>query len=365
MEDIVFHYDGQLALINLFILSMLIIVYRKAFCAYHTKHSAYTFLAIFVLLNSTFAFSVADTYHYEFYYNLILKQHQAVHVEPFYYYVAELIPFNYYLWRLVIWGGAFFLYLRCAKHFDIDARGFGLLFSLILLFHFALTRGVLGISLFLISWTWILDNKAKNRWLTLLFSLVGIICSYFLHKSLPLFLLMALFAYIPLSRKHYVLAIIFYPLICVGFSFIMDSVINSGLLGIKSQYLLEGYMGKEKLDLNIKGYIVRILTYIPYFIVFYVLINYFTDKKNIISYKSKIFFQYSFILFYIALIFEVQPVSSFMSSRTLHMMCFPLTIVLSEFVKKQNKYPKKLKFALFLFALVAFYTVTYFIYKWW
>lgn len=360
----VYNYDGSLAIINLLIWLILLLTYKSEFFRYTAKKSSYSFLFLMVVLYTTFGFSEADTYHYHNLYDQMLKFGHAIHVEEFYFWLIRILPHNYYIWRFVVWGLATLLTIATFKRFNLNAHVVGFVFPMILLQEFVVTRGALGIALFLFSASFLI-KPGKYKLISFLFGVIGSVCALSLHHSLPLFVLISLFALIPLNKVIIIALIILYPILRLVVIPFIFSIIESGLLSSNTEDFATLYLESEKNISNINGIIRLIIEYLPRFLIFFILVKeyIFSRVKELPKY-FKLLFQYSFLLFYVALLCFGQETSSFIASRTIHMMCFPLTIVLSYHLSINNNrtYLLQLTMALFIFANL--FTFLYTIYKW-
>lgn len=342
----------------------MIVIYGISFYRNRNMTHQSTCFYLCVILFSTFAFSVADTYHYRTLYDEMLTYNECIHVEPFYYWLIRVLPHNYYFWRFVVWGGALLLLDRCFKRYCLEPSIVYFIFPVILLQQFALTRGALGISLFLYSLSFIL-KPLPNKGISYVLGIGGCIIALSLHKSLPLYALIAILAFIPMKRPTVCLLLIAFPFIR---TFVIPFVFGILETNIFSEHTIDfatNYLEAEQTKANFNGIIRLLVDYIPRFLIFYTLIKDYSFKTRIKPPKFiRILYQYSFILFYIALLFFGQNTSSFVSNRTLHMMYFPLTIVLSYFLRNNVKRGWITNTAIGLFILSDLYSFAYSIYSW-
>lgn len=339
--------SGKLTLINLFLWFILVYVYRSEYFRTNNRPEKYGLIGFIAILFSTFAFSEADTYHYEYIYDKMVLYNVRVHIEEFYFWLVQVLPKNYYIWRLAIWGSAALIYIKVCKVNNLDSRIVGLIFPLILIQQFAVTRGCLGITLLLLGASVFIKSKKQNKALYL-WSVLAIVASLFLHKSLPLFIAIAALAFIPLNKKTFIILLILFPVLR-GFvlPFVFD-FIGSGFFDKETASFATAYLESEKSEMNFNGMLRMILEYAPRFIIFYVLIKCFIFRKVLIPRNIRFFFNYSFVLFYIALLFLGQETSSFVTNRTIHMMCFTLLIPTVYYLQNTNR-SRTVKNALLLF----------------
>lgn len=356
-----YNYNGNLAIINFFLWFILIFVYRTEYYRATNRKGKYDLIGIITILFCTFAFSTADTYHYEVLYNNMTLYNTCLHVEDFYFWLLSILPNNFYIWRLAIWGTATLIYIKVCKINNLDNRIVGLIFPLILLQQFAVTRGCLGITLFLLGASILIKRKQPNK-TSYLLSVCAIVASLFLHKSLPLFIAIATLALVPLNKKTFIILIILFP-IFRGFviPFVFD-FLGSGLFSEDTTSFATKFLEQEKSERNILGTIRLIIDYIPKFLIFIALIKFFIFKKAQIPKNIRFFFNYSFLLFYIALLFLGQETSSFITNRTIHIMSFTLLIPFAYYLM-YNNHSFTTRIAILFLALSNLLEFMYFIYK--
>ena len=292
------------------------------------------------------------------------EQGQSIHVEPFYYWLINFLPHNYYIWRCIVWGTAAILLIATFKRLGINATSAGLLFPLLLLQQFTVTRGCLGIALFLYAISF-LFNPAAHKYLSYIFAIIGCGLSLFLHQSLPLFVIIAILALIPINKSVFILSVLLFPVIRAGIVPYVFDVLSSDIIMEDTASFAQRYFEADKSVANINGILRLCLEYVPRILIIIVLVKEYVFGK-IKEPKYIVFlFKYSYILFYIALLFLGQEISSFISSRTIHIMSFSLTIVGAYYMTINKTRPLMLKFSIIFFIISDMYSFIYSIYKWW
>lgn len=357
-----YNYNGQLAIINFVIWLILIARYFSEYKKFSGRRTSYKFLCILCIITFTFAFAEADTYHYQNLYAELIRSHEPIHVENFYFWLSHFLPQGYFLWRFVIWGTALWLMIKTFNRYELDKRTICFVFPLILIIQFSVTRGCLGIALMLFSLSYLL-KPGKSRFWSYVFGISGIILSSFLHRSLPLFVILLLLSFIPLRKGMYILSVLLFPVLRIAIMTVINYILLGGMLSEGTSEFADGYFNAEAVTSNLFGYMRLTIEYIPRLLTFIVLIKTFCFSKEEPPRHIRVLLQYSYILFYLALLFFGQELSSFVSSRTIHMMCFPLTIVLAYYLMNRKR-PVLIKVALSFYIFVDIFTYTYTIYKW-
>lgn len=352
-------YSGKLAIINLLLWLFIVLFYsnRKQSSRSHP-------LGILVILFATFAFSEADTYHYHDLYDQMLIYHEPIHVESFYFWLIECLPHNYYLWRFIVWGVALFILMSTFKRYKLNSNILGLTFALILLQKFVVTRGCLGIALFICALS-LFSVPLKSRALSYTIGVIGVIVSIFLHQSLPIFIAIFILSFVPLNRFTVFVSLILFPVIRVGLIPHMSDFLSLNIFSSDTINFAASYLEDDKSVANVNGLIRQVIELLPLVCIFILLVKEYIFKKNFIDKPMKMLFKYSFVLFYIAMLFFGQQTSSFVSSRTIHMMCFPLMIVVTYYMSTAKKRNYLLNLSLICFFFADIYAFLYTIYKTW
>ena len=359
-----YDYSGKLALINLFIWVILILLYNSQFFNYNPKEKRAHIFILLVTLFTTLGFSEADTYHYHSIYDEMVQYRTPIHIEDFYYWLIEVLPKSYYLWRFVIWTSALWLLMKSFKRLGLDFAGICFVFPMLLLQQFTITRGCLGIALFMYSFS-LISFPNRNRLMSYVLGVVGIIGSLFLHRSMPIFISVFLISLIPFNKYTIIAILLALPIArTVVMPFVTDLLENI-LIDSETSDFAALYLEGSKSEITVKGMIRQVIDYAPRVALFYILIKDYYWKGRPIKGPIKILLQYSIVLFVLAVLFLGQETSSFVTNRTIHMMCFPLTCVLAYYLMQENRHTLLMKLTMFGFLLSDFYAFAYTIYKTW
>lgn len=357
-------YNGLLVFINLGLWLILLLVYKKDFLnPFINRKRSFIFPFIILALFTTFAFSEADTYHYHEIYDRMLKINSQIHIEYVYYFLLKILPKNYYLWRFVIWGAASFIFVITAKRYRINPGILAFLLPVLLFQQFAVTRGCLGISIFLLAVSFILKPVKQRKLFSILIGIFGCLVSMAFHKSMPLFIFIFVLSCIPLNRFFIYFLILIFPLLRSFVVSIIMAVIDMGFFEQDTVTFTMGYLDGERSISNIMGLIRLGIEYVPRFLIIYIITRLIILNKQQVPYYISYLAHFCFILFYIALLCYGQEFSSFISSRTIHMMCFPLIIVVSYLVERTG-YNKLVLSSVILFIISDLFAFLHSIYKW-
>lgn len=353
-------YSGKLAIINLILWLILWVYYSRT-----SKRNNRSILAyILILIFATFAFSETDTYHYHDAYDQMLLYNEPVHVENFYFWLINILPQNYYIWRFVVWGISLLLLGITYKRYKLDSNSAGLCFTLILLQHVVVTRGSLGVSLFMLALSLLL-LPSKSRFFSYTLAAVCVVISVFLHRSLPVYIALMILAFIPLNRYTVIFSLILFPIFRIGLLPNVYEILSIGLFPADTMNFVESYLEDEKSVANLNGLIRQVIELLPIILMLIFLTKEYVFKKKYIATYIKFLFKYSYVLFYVAMLFWGQQTSSFISSRTIHMMCFPLVIVVAYYMSTNRRRARLLNISLIGFAIADLFAFLYTIFKYW
>lgn len=359
-----YQYNGSLVLINLAIWLIAIIKYRKVYytsCGYHSTD--YGFVFFLLALYSTFAFVDADTYHYEYLFDNMRQFGTRMHVENFYFILTRYIS-NYYVWRFVIWGGASLILVAALKKANMDAAIVGFLLPCFVFREFSLTRGALGISLIMLALTyWYSDKRRLFKYIV---AGVCLVASYYLHRSIPIFLLIMVIALmLPFNKRTVTISIVLFPVLYVMASYLIGSVFNILVLDEDMAVFIETYSEAERIVANWKGIVLLAFQWFGLILLTVCLCKHYLNKNNEYSRLSFMMFKYSYVLLYISLLCYNTQYTLFMYSRCVHFATFPLLFCTAEYLNNCVERNRMSKTMLFVLAFYMFYSTVYLVWKWW
>ena len=98
------------------------------------------------------------------------------------------------------------------------------------------------------------------------------------------------------------------------------------------------YLEGTKAEITFNGMIRQVIDYFPRVALLFILIKSYYWKKRPLNRHMKVLLQYSIVLFFLAVLFLGQETSSFVTNRTIHMMCFPLTFVTAYYLSQEKRH---------------------------
>ena len=318
-----------------------------------------------IIIYSTFGFNSGDFRHYAELYNDLVKSQFIVHVEPFYFWLCKILPNDYYLWRLMIWGSATIFLIKTFKRINTNPQFALLIFTLILMMYFHNPRQTLGYTVLYYGITLLFYHKENKQTkpYNMLIGLIWVSLSFFLHKSMFIFILLMAFSLIPLGKKLLILSLIAFPIVYKSITYISSYILLNSFANETSQESGTGYLESDfRIDINTNGILRLIIERLPIFLLmFYAIRNiYFKNEK--VQYGLKVFLQYTYWLIYISYLFNGQEVSAFLTNRFWDASLYPLTIFLAGYLYKKPR-SRFIKNCFYLLILSNLYNLSYTIYK--
>lgn len=274
---------------------------------------SYVFFVILILLYSILYRPVGgDFWSYLESYRLGFDTNYR-HMEDFYYWLMKQIPENYLLWRLAIWLPAAILIAWVFHLMKVPSNFASFFFILYGLQAYYYTRNALALSVLYFALAMICvyrTNKTNSSWIRALF-IVLLIVSWFLHKSMPLYIVVGILALLlPFNRNYLVGALMVFP-----FLYGATLLISSRVLDVAGIWLQEGvgvnYLETENvLNYNFKGIVSMIIKYMPVLYFYIIAFNKPISKESDDFRLYKTFLLFSFFVTFVSFLFFGQGSSS-------------------------------------------------------
>lgn len=361
--DYNFNYNGQAIFFNLFLFFVALWKYKAEYTGGIRTKGSYLFLYFLLVLFGTYAYGEADFYHYQFHYDMMKHYNNESLAEPIYFWIAQTLPDNYFIWRFSIWGSAALLMVLALKKLGVCASYAGLLMPIFFWHQFSLTRGALGFCLIVLAMTYLFNNNEK--YVIRGIAVAALFASICFHNSMTAFLLIIPVAImVPLNSKILRLSLILFPFFYGATMAITNSLMGVNILAAGTEDLAEHYVEQQHTEQNFLGIASDVLNFSGLLLMLYLAMNFILKQKKQINNAVVFLMKYGYLLVYISFMFYGQGVSSFISSRFLHASTFPLMVVYSYYMQ-HHKLCRMDKIAISLLGLYAFYELIYPMYKWW
>lgn len=348
-------------LINLIIwLSMLVANRRQLYIVNSKQGIGYFLLFVLITAYSAFAFTTGDYFHYIELYNDAVQYHGSYHFEAFYNWLITVLPVNYNIWRLAVWGLAALFLILTFKRLQLNAQFASFIFVITLMFTFANLRNALGYIVLYYSAS-LLFYPSRHKYRSYLLGIIGIICSYFLHKSMFAYIILLGVSLLPFSKWVYILSLLLFPLLYRYVPVVASYVLSYG--SETSQISGNMYLNSDFNQVaNFNGLIQMFIHRFPILILLFIIIRSVYQRKEEIPFMYKVFVQYSYILIYISCLFYGQSLSAFFSSRFWNASLFPLTILFTFYFCYRPR-TKAIKLSFYMLIAATLYDFAYSFYK--
>ncbi len=342
---------------------VLFFIYIPQIKASSNKGIGYFGFFVLSTIYAVFAFTTGDFFHYKKLFDEITFRGYLIHLEPIYEWFVFNSFNNYYVWRLWVWGLAIAFLIYICKVLRLNTKFACFIYVLVLLYYAIEMRQSLAFGMLYLGWAFLLRQN-KNKEIDYIIGLLFIVCSFFFHKSMYVYILLSGVVYFTLFGGK-----IFYIVSWILFPFLYGSlmlVANFFLSNIE-QYGMEvdtafRYIGKEVGIINIGGVIQLVFQRLGL-----VLLLFYSIKKiyfgNCLVYKYETFFlNLSYIFIYISFLFLGQDFAWGLYQRFWDASYFTMAIFLASFLYRQKR-TSFFKFSVYSLSFITLYELLLVLYR--
>lgn len=338
---------AQTPLLVFFNILIIVLIYNTLksvrYYPYAVLSSKYNFASLLCLIFCLFSFWGTDWFHYlELFPGLQLGW--KGHMEEVYVWIAQNLSPNYIVFRLVIWGSAFFLFLKTIDQLSISKYLTLYFFGTIYIIWFSYAR--VSLVMAMVFWGFALIHTSTKLYMKLL-ALLVIGSSYFFHKTAlfaigTAFIATAILKYPKIALR---MMLISFPLIIViAKAFVASFVVMDidASEGEMSSYMAKGqnYMDKSSAEVGIGALIRSFFETSPYYGIAYLSYKCLSSKQAFfVPNDIKAFMLLQIVIVFIASIFafDFSVNTSALYGRFLRFAPIPNTIVLAYLYQSQFK----------------------------
>lgn len=323
-----------------------VLMYRKhIFKNTTTKKNNYLYFGILItsfslLYRAGFDFighqSLMESYIYGDYYRL--------HMEPFFYWLIDVLPKDYIVWRAAVWGLSAIIIIMCFKIMDAKKELATILFiTLTLTTCFYYLRNVLGFSVLYLGVIIFSKYVKSKKYLYTAVGLIFIILSVYLHKAMPLYIGISLIAILlPINKYTITISLALFPFLYYSIHYITSYFLNLDyIFSMTNEYGNLYFEQANSFKANILGIIGLIIIYFPTLFIIYTSIKLILDNRTTISYTQKNLLNITYILIYVSFLF-IGQIDINIQARFWKTASLPLVLYLSTYLedKRHTKYSK-------------------------
>ncbi len=290
-----------------------------------TKYN-YSLLSVALLLIITACIDT-DWFHYR---DMVLEYDLSSDTlnygEPIYWFVIKLVGKNYFLFRMIVWGGAFLMAVASFKRFEININNAVFFIVAVFLVKFNYGRATLGMASYFLGLSFLLVST-RRLFLNVLLAVVFLWGSYEFHHSMLLLIFLIPTVVLPIDKASFsFILLLLLPFIAYLFKSNLSLVDY-----IEDEYILEKmdkYMEQKGAVSNIFGIIQSVIGYgvfiVPLVIDSVVIFKKHNKIGNFILKLYRIMISTAFL----AVIFLFMNLeSNIFVYRVLYMTFIPLTIL--------------------------------------
>lgn len=287
-----------------------------------------------------------DYWHYmEHIYIISKNKYETLGLEEVYLWLAQIVDYNYVLWRTLLWGvGVLSYYLIFRKH-QLDYPHYLFIFIASYFWLFGYARSAVAVAVGLLGFSFLtLYNKKLDGFIGLLLLLLSI----FGHKSQTIALLIIPFLFLKFDRKFFVVSLLFLPFAVQGVSFLFNNatMFDIAFASDFDYYDIESFQTdidrrleySRMANAGIGRRIVEgLMDYSEYAIFFYCIIKLSIQNKIYESSPTlRCFYIYSYVLAYIALTVALSGYGSTTFSYRILNMAYPGAVLCLIFMLKEG-----------------------------
>jgi len=330
------HFEPNVLLDFFYIIIAIFIAIYNYFRMKNGKSgTGYVFFVIFILLFSLYYRPINS----DFWSGILSYQTgtdaYVLHMEPFYYWLISVIPNNYLLWRTAIWLPAAIIIAITYKMMSVSSSNlttFFFIFALTQTFYYL--RNILGFSILCLAIVYLCSHKkdkAKIFYWIIFFGFAFI--SWLLHKSMPVYISLALVALLLPFNKNYIrIAILIIPIL----SFFVTDV-ASEMIGFENIWYVGN--GQEYLDaentfkMNWKGIVSAAIQNAPVAYFYYIAFSKPLPQTNSNFIYYKVFLLFSFFILLLSITF-IGIGAEVLRLRFYYTSMFPFAFAVSLYFKE-------------------------------
>ncbi len=331
----------------------------------YTPSVHYAVALILITLYSVFGYCDNDFYYYWRLYIDIKRTGFDEHMEPIYIWMIHNLSWEYFSWRLEVWGGAAILMLLTVRRLEINIRYATCFIALFyLIASFSYLRGSLGISIMFLGYSYI-TKPLKNKQFSFLLGVAIIAASYFFHRSMLVSIAMLAITLFKLRKSFVYISVALFPILTVAVERLIAYIVVADLdsfgedMQIGSR--MQGYAAGEAADYNTNGLIQNTIKLAPIVLSLIYIVRKVVFKNYKLPTHIYTLFIYWYWMTYVAFLFFSQETSKWLFERFMCMSYFPMAIVLAYYYShnKQTHYSRILMLLALFFCVFRLSYVLY------
>lgn len=285
--------------------------------------------------------------------------------EEIYSKIALFVQGNYFLFRIIVWGGAFVLFCLTAKRMRVSVYHAAVLLIITHSLIFSYARCTLAMAIYFFGLSF-LCRPFKFKLLSYALGILLIFYSLEFHTSAIFMAIMTFMIFLPINRWSLILILILIPFV----SFILKDyfylIMSSDMIDEVVAEKMQTYVEREKIQ-GIAAKIISFFEYMSFYIPFLLTSITLFSKRMYKKCSKEIFLFYKLtiglVLSTIAFMFMGDMFYTF-QYRVLFMSMIPLTIIVTKLYQSQlmtRKYFKWCVYSGIIFLMSKYMYIIYYI----
>ena len=270
------------------------------------------------------------------FFHMMEKVYDYVYIEGSYNYgevvypiIGEFVHNNYFLFRVIVWGGSFLLFLLTAKRMKLNPYNAAALLILTHAITFSYARATASMAVYFFGLSF-LCNPPKKRIFGYVFGITLILLSFYFHRSALAMIFLTVMLLVPLNKRTIILLLFFIFIIASLFKDYFETIAYSFDIDEVMQDKLQNYSDRS-LNSGLAATLLSFFDYLSFLIpAFYCSkVIYFTNKYSVPSYLKRLC-GVAIGLVFTSFVFYLQG-SSYITFyyRILYMSMLPLTFLMT------------------------------------
>lgn len=217
-------FSGVLS-IAIYSLIIICVFWHNNVSAYDTFKKSQPVLLIMVLLHVLFPLEAGDFYSYMQYVN----NFRQIPIEPVYEFIVKIVGNHYILFRFVIWGTAYFLFINTIRRLGLDKYKTIFLFYALFIGVFDYGRVSLAMSIYFWGLSFICNPIKKRKAASYILGLIIIGISPLFHTSIFLAVAMTAMIFVPINKRSFLIVLVLFAVSTPLLMNVYDVVINGAI----------------------------------------------------------------------------------------------------------------------------------------
>lgn len=256
--------------------------------------------------------------------------------EEFYSKLALFVEGNYFLFRIIVWGGAFVAFCWTAKRMEISVYYAAILLIATHSLIFGYARASLAMAVYFLGLSF-LSKPSKSKLLSYCIGFFLIFLSLKFHNSAIIMIAMTLMLFVPMRKWNIILVLVLIPLIAVVFKDYFALIAFSDSTDEAIAKKIQNYSERE-LQHGISGIINMILEYTSFYLPFILtsIALFFKEGYKKCPVEILRFYKVAFGLVFVSIVFAFLG-SSYITFvyRILFMSMIPVTLIVTKLYQIQ------------------------------